>query len=107
MATKKATATAAKPPRRADLDPPESVVAPGAPVPIDAAAPAMARDERVRLAAYRRFLARGAAGGDEVADWLEAESEVALEDEAASALKPKPRARKTASTQSASTTRKK
>ena len=42
----------------------------------------VAREERVRLAAYRHFMMRGGAGGDEVADWLEAEAEVAREDAA-------------------------
>lgn len=34
------------------------------------------REERVREAAYRRFVARGGTGDDPVQDWLEAEAEI-------------------------------
>jgi hypothetical protein len=38
------------------------------------------REERVRAAAYRRFLERGGQHGDDMRDWLEAEREVGAED---------------------------
>ena len=34
------------------------------------------REERIREAAYRRFLKRGDSEGDEATDWLEAEREI-------------------------------
>ena len=55
----------------------------GEPIPTDADRPPT-RDERVRAAAYRRFVARGGENGNDVEDWLEAEREVDLQDEAAS-----------------------
>ncbi|HEY9065432.1 MAG TPA: DUF2934 domain-containing protein [Burkholderiaceae bacterium] len=54
----------------------------GEPIPNDADRP-LTRDERVRAAAYRRFVARGGEDGNDVEDWLEAEREVDLQDEAA------------------------
>lgn len=38
------------------------------------------REDRIRDAAYRRYLARGEADGDASTDWLEAEAEVDAED---------------------------
>jgi hypothetical protein len=34
------------------------------------------REERIRNAAYRRYLERGGDSGDSVADWLQAEGEI-------------------------------
>lgn len=38
--------------------------------------PSMSREDRIREAAYRRFLARESGSGDDLTDWLEAEKEV-------------------------------
>lgn len=46
-----------------------------APVAI-AALPLPDREERIRVAAYLRFVARGPAAGDSLQDWVEAEREV-------------------------------
>ena len=37
------------------------------------------REERIREAAYRIYLARGEGVGNELADWLEAEAEIDAE----------------------------
>ncbi|MEF7612578.1 DUF2934 domain-containing protein [Aquincola sp. MAHUQ-54] len=47
-----------------------------APVREEAQAQAPGREERIRVAAYGRYLARGMASGHEVEDWLDAEREV-------------------------------
>jgi hypothetical protein len=38
------------------------------------------REERIRAAAYRRYLARSESEGDESIDWLQAEAEIDAED---------------------------
>ena len=40
------------------------------------------REERIRAAAYRRYLARSESEGDESIDWLQAEAEIDAEDAA-------------------------
>ena len=42
----------------------------------DAAAGSRSREDRIRDAAYRRYVERDGAGGDESADWLAAEAEI-------------------------------
>jgi len=65
---------------------PREAEAPAAPIdrgpipfPTQARHPAT-REERVRAAAYRRFLERGEGDGDDLRDWLEAEDEIERED---------------------------
>lgn len=41
------------------------------------------REERIREAAYRRYIARSGMDGDASSDWLEAEAEIDSEDAAA------------------------
>ena len=36
----------------------------------------VSREDRIREAAYRRYLARELGAGDELTDWLEAETEM-------------------------------
>lgn len=38
------------------------------------------REDRIRAAAYRRYLARSESEGDESIDWLQAEAEIDAED---------------------------
>jgi hypothetical protein len=40
------------------------------------------REDRIRAAAYRRYLARSESEGDESIDWLQAEAEIDAEDAA-------------------------
>jgi len=41
------------------------------------------REDRIREAAYRRYLARSDADGDALIDWIEAEAEIDAEDASA------------------------
>jgi hypothetical protein len=38
------------------------------------------REDRIREAAYRRFIERGHLDGDELTDWIDAEAEIDAED---------------------------
>ena len=38
------------------------------------------REDRIRDAAYRRFVERGHLDGDDVTDWIDAEAEIDAED---------------------------
>jgi len=71
------TAAAKKSPAPAAVEPsPPAIVAEEAEVaPVFATAP-LSTEERIRLAAYRRYEARGFVAGDPLQDWVEAEREV-------------------------------
>ena len=46
------------------------------------------REDRIRAAAYRRYLARGEHEADATIDWLAAEAEIDAEDRLAESLRP-------------------